>query len=266
MVKPGPVSKKKEVMLEILNLLSKKAYGFRELHRSLPEGRRAGSFATLHDCLSILKSRGFITVDPKTKKIQITLNGELERNKQQVIDEIAQAKVISCYSSSSDKDPIGYELSLAKHCKDEEQSCSRLAEFLRSEPTEMNLPALSCFLLKILQKSDSERQTDRKQALDDVKCRLRNELPPDAEVLNVFSIDMRTFLVWLETPTGASVLECLLEQKLEGKLGNIQRLINIFPAAVSTEAPYSNEKAEGRNDGTENAENDGERRRTRKER
>jgi hypothetical protein len=266
MVKPGPVSKKKEVMLEILNLLSKKAYGFRELHRSLPEGRRAGSFATLHDCLSILKSRGLINIDPKTKKIRITLNGELERNKQRVIDEIGQAKVVACYSSSSDTGPISYELSLAKYCKDGEQSCSRLTELLRSDSSEINLLPLSCFLFKILQNSDGERQTDRKQAFDDVKYRMQNELPPDAEVLNVFSIDIRRFLLWLETPTGASILEYLLEQKHEGKLDKIQRLTNFFPATMPSESPYSNEKAERKNHGRENAGNRGKRRRTRRER
>src|SRR5512136_1039135 len=114
MVKPGPASKKRDIMFEILSLLSKRAYGFRELHRSLPREHRAGSFSTLHACVNRLKSEGYIETDKVTKKLYITSDGELEREKQLVIKEIIEAKIITGSTYQSDTIPIRYEWSLEK--------------------------------------------------------------------------------------------------------------------------------------------------------
>ena len=146
MVKPGPASKKREIMFEILSLLSKRAHGFRELHRALPREHRVGSFATLNACTNLLKSEGYIEKDPETEKLRITTKGDLERKKQSFINEISEAEMVTGRSSLSDTSPIRYEWSLAKHCGHASQSINRLCKSFRADPLEANLSFLSHFL------------------------------------------------------------------------------------------------------------------------
>jgi hypothetical protein len=251
MVKPGPVSKKKEIMFEILNLLSKKPYGFRELHRSLPREHRAGSFATLHACIKLLKSQGYIYTDPETKKLRLTSEGDLERKKQPIIKEINEAKMIAGYASSSDASPIIYEWSLAKHFADDNQNFNCLRERLKTDTRNIDLFFLFAFLSKILMKCENDGIVDKKQTLDDVRAGLWNDLRADVEIINIVAIDIRKFSTWLETPSGTLLLQYAFEQKIEGKMKDMFRLVQqcshttlLHSSAGKREDAESNQRTE----------------------
>jgi hypothetical protein len=256
MVKPGPDSKKKEIMLEILNLLSEKPHGFREVHRNLPESHRAGSFATLNACTNLLKSEGYIEEDQETKKLRITTNGAIERRKRLVINEINEAKIVAGCTSLSDTSPVLFEWILAKHLGDAPQSINRLREILQVAPPKASLSILSHFLWYILKNCDNDGSASQKQTLDDARRRLSNELPADVEVLNIFSIDTGRLLTWLETPSGVATLEYVLEQKREGGEENIERLLNgSFSTQTQTLPPYGYRIAQGKTEDTGKVEN-----------
>lgn len=224
MVKRGPPSRNTEIMFEILKLLSKKPHGVRELHRALPREHHAGSFTTLYDCINLLKSEGHIETDPETKKLRITPEGNLEREKQFVITEIIRSKMIAGCTSPSSASPIRYEWSLIKNCGDAKQQYNRLPTILQTNPLEANLFFLSGFIWSIFESVENKELVDQKLTVDTVLDKLCSELPPDMEVLNIVAIDVKRLLTWLKTPSGAPLLEYVLEQKHSGKIKEIATL------------------------------------------
>lgn len=180
----------------------------------------------MNACTKILKLEGFIEKDPETKKLRITTNRAIEREKRLVINEIDEAKIVADRRSLSDASPVRYELSLTKPCGDAPRSINRLPESFRADPIKTNLSFLSHFLWHILDNCGEGGSADQIQTLDDVQGKLRNELPIDAEVLNIVSIDTKRLLTWLKTPPGIATLEYVLEQKRESRIENIARFAN----------------------------------------
>lgn len=243
-------------MYEVLTLLSKKEYGFRELHRTLPREHRAGSFTTLYACTNLLKSEGYIEKNPETRKLRITTNGASEREKRLVINEIDNAKIVAGYASSSDTSPVRYEWSLAKRLGNIPQDINIVLENFRVDPLKANLLFLSHFLWYLLEDCDNDDSTDQKHTLDDARDRLTNELSVDAEILNIVSIDTRRLLAWLETPSGVATLEYVLGQKREGRIENIARLFKLsFPTQTLTPSPYGYRTAQRKKGDKGNVEN-----------
>jgi len=233
MVKPGPESKKKAVMIEMLNLLSKKPYGVRELHRALPEKCRAGSFSTLYACINELKRNGYLEQDPVTKKLILTTNGATEREKQPVINDIRESKIAVGFTPWFSKSPIRYKWSFARRARVRRGS-NPLVNVLRTDPLKASLLSLSYCLWNILKTAEREglisheHLAGNKEISNDALDKLWKEMFLDVEVLNIISIDMKRLLAWLKTPPGAAMLKYIREQKNEEKMQEIVQLINKY--------------------------------------
>ena len=233
MVKPGPESKKKAVMIEILNLLSKKPYGVRELHRALPENSRAGSFSTLYACINELKHKGYLEQDPITKKLALTTNGATEREKQPVINDIRESKIAVGFTPWFSKCPIRYKWSFARRARVRRGS-NPLVNVLRTDPLKASLLNLSYFLWNILKTAEREglisheHLAGTKEISNNALDKLWKEMFLDVEVLSIISIDMKRLLAWLKTPPGAAMLKYIREQKNEEKMQEIVQLINKY--------------------------------------
>ena len=245
MVKSGPKSnKKKDVMLEILKLLSKKSYGVRELHRALPEENRAGSFSTLYSCINELKRKGYLEQDPVTKKLISTTNGASELDKQPVINDIKEAPVAIQFTSGSRSCPIRYKFSFSKDGGGIRNGVNPLMKVLKTDPLKTSLSHLGYCLWNILKVAEGEglisqeHLSGNKEVSNSVLDKLWKEMFLEAEVVNVISIDMKRLLEWLKTPPGAAMLKYVLGENIDEKMQKILQLIHKYDKSVD-EQKYS---------------------------
>ena len=238
MVKPGPESKKRSVMIEILNLLSKKSYGVRELHRALPEENRAGSFSTLYSCINELKTKGHLEQDPVTKKLNLTARGASERGKQPVINDIKEAPVAIGYTPWLRICPIRYKYSFSKDGGGIRRGTNPLMQVLKRDPLKTSLSHLGDCLWNILKVAEGEglisqeHLSGNKEVSNSILDKLWKEMFLEAEVVNVISIDMKKLLEWLKTPPGVAMLKYVLEENIDEKMQKIVDLIKKYDKSV----------------------------------